>query len=258
MDFLGALPDLSLGLWLYALTITALAGFIKGAVGFAMPMIMVSGLGSVFAPEFAIAALILPTVASNVQQALRQGLRAALASVRAHWRFLAIGGICLLFSAQLVPYIDDRGFLAIIGVPVSLFGLSQLLGYRLRFRPEQRRPVELGIGALSGTIGGLAGVWGPPTVAYLTALDTEKTEQVRVQGVIFGLGSILLILAHTRSGVLNSETAPFSLVLCVPALVLMLVGQRFQDRLDQDRFRFWTLVVLIVAGLNLVRRALLG
>jgi uncharacterized membrane protein YfcA len=35
-----------------------LAGFVKGAVGFAMPMIMVSGLGTLLSPELAIATLI--------------------------------------------------------------------------------------------------------------------------------------------------------------------------------------------------------
>lgn len=253
---MDGLLALSPGLWLFAITITAIAAFIKGAVGFAMPMVMISGLGSVFAPEVALAALILPTVASNVLQALRQGFRAAWEAVRAHWRFMAVGGVMLVGSAQLVRLFDERVLLALIGVPITLFGLSQLLGFQLRIGPERRTIAEVSIGAVAGFVGGLSGVWGPPTVAYLTALQTEKTEQIRVQGVIFGLGSILLTAAHLRSGVLNEATIPFSLALCVPALAFMWVGQQFQDRLDQDRFRYWTLVVLIIAGLNLIRRAL--
>ena len=38
----------------------------------------------------------------------------------------------------------------------------------------------------------------------------------------------------------------------------MALGFRVQDRLDQARFRRWTLVVLVLAGLNLVRKALAG
>ena len=93
---------------------------------------------------------------------------------------------------------------------------------------------------------------------YLTALDTPKTEQVRVQGVIYGAGAVMLTLAHLRSGILTAETAVFSAVLCVPALIGMALGFAVHDRLDQARFRKFTLIVLVVAGLNLIRRALLA
>ena len=65
-----------------------LAGFVKGAVGFAMPMIMVSGLGTLLSPELAIATLILPTVASNLLQAFRTGIRAAYESAKKHRLYL--------------------------------------------------------------------------------------------------------------------------------------------------------------------------
>ena len=52
--------------------VAAVAGVIKGMVGFAMPMIMISGLGMILSPELALAGLILPTVLANGVQALRQ------------------------------------------------------------------------------------------------------------------------------------------------------------------------------------------
>jgi uncharacterized membrane protein YfcA len=44
----------------------------------------------------------------------------------------------------------------------------------------------------------------------------------------------------------------------VPALAGLWLGFRLQDRMDQNRFRRATLIVLVVAGLNLIRRGLLG
>lgn len=239
-----------------AVAITLLAGFVKGAVGFAMPMIMISGLGSFMAPELALAGLILPTLASNLWQALRQGARAALASAAVHWRYLAILLAMILVTAQFVTALPTHVLLLILGVPVSLFALLQLIGWRPHIHAGNRRAAELGVGAFSGAIGGLSGVWGPPTVLYLTALDTPKTEQVRVQGVIYGLGAVMLTLAHLRSGVLSAETAGLSLLLTVPALIGTWLGFAVQDRLDQALFRKLTLAVLVVAGLNLIRRAL--
>lgn len=111
---------------------------------------------------------------------------------------------------------------------------------------------------MSGAIGGVSGVWGPTTILYLTALNTPKSEQMQVTGVVFGLGSVMLTLGHLRSGVLNADTAPLSLAMVVPVMAGMALGLAVHDRLDQKRFRQATLVLLIVAGLNLIRRGLIG
>ena len=95
-------------------------------------------------------------------------------------------------------------------------------------------------------------------MAYLTALETPKAEQMRVQGVIYGLGSVALFGAHVNSGVIRGETLPLAVALILPAMAGMWIGGRFQDRIDQATFRRATLLVLFVAGLNLVRRGLLG
>ncbi len=107
-------------------------------------------------------------------------------------------------------------------------------------------------------MGGLSGVWGPPTVAYLTALKTPKHDQIRIQGVIYGLGAVALFGAHLSSGILNRETLTLSALLVLPAVLGMLVGFRMQDRIDQIVFRRATLIVLLLAGLNLIRRAIMA
>ena len=83
-----------------------------------------------------------------------------------------------------------------------------------------------------------------------------KQEQVRVQGVVFLLGAMGLTVAHLLSGILNAQTIPLSAALCIPAFAGMLAGFALQDRMDAAQFRRWTLVLLVITGLNLVRRAL--
>jgi uncharacterized membrane protein YfcA len=67
----------------------------------------------------------------------------------------------------------------------------------------------------------------------------------------------VLLLAHLRSGVLSAETAPLSLAMVVPTTLGLILGFAVGDRIDQKRFRRLTLIVLIVAGLNLIRRAMM-
>jgi len=237
--------------------VALLAGMVKGLVGFAMPTILLSGLGMFLSPELALAGLIIPTVVSNGIQALRQGPGAAVASVRQFRVFLGIGLIFLLASAQLVPVLPVSVMLLIIGVPVAGFAAVQLLGVHWTLQGQSRR-IEVALGAFTGFIGGLSGIWGPPTVLYLTALNTPRAEHLRVQGVIYGMGAVALLTAHIASGVMRAETLPFSVVLVLPALIGMWLGAHGQARIDQAGFRRATHIVLLFAGLNLVRRALMG
>lgn len=249
---LMSLPELCL-----AFAVAFLAGAVKGMVGFAMPMVLISGLSMMLPPQLALAGLILPTLVTNGVQALREGRAAAVASIRQFRVFLSVGLIFLLGSAQLIRLVPPQAFLLMIGIPVTFFAAIQLLGVKLSL--SERSPgIEAAIGAVAGFVGGISGVWGPPTVAYLTALNTPKSDQLRVQGVIYGLGALALVVAHIGSGVLRAETVPFSVALTVPATAGMWLGLRMHDRIDQATFRKATLLVLLIAGANLLRRGLFG
>ncbi len=244
------------GVLIAAALVAIFAGFIKGATGFGMPTIMISGLGSFLSPEIALAGLAVPTLVSNLWLAVRQGIPAAVASARTHRRYLITLCICLVMATQLVALMTPGTLFLLVGTPITAFAIIQLAGWRPKVDPENRRGAEYVMGVLAGGFGGLSGAWGPPTVLYLMAMDTPKQESVRVQGVLYGVGSILRVGGRLRSGVLNAETLRFSTALLVPATIGLLLGFILQDRLDQARFRKLTLIVLVVAGLNLVRRGL--
>ena len=217
-------------------------------------MVMVSGLSLMLPPDIALAALILPVLVSNLMQTLRGGAEGLWPLIVRFRFYLATLVVVLLAATQLVTVISDRAFFLVIGLPVTLFSLVQLAGWQLRLR-RQSRWTDFGVGAISGFFGGLSGVWGPPTVAYLTALDLAKAQHVRVQGIIYFSGSVMLMVGHLRSGIVNAQTFPLSVALLIPAVIGMLAGGKFQDRIDQKTFRRATLIVLLVAGVNLLRRA---
>lgn len=238
----------------FALGVGLFAGFVKGVVGFAMPMLLISGLSFVLPPDLALAALIPATLATNTWQAFRQGLRAAWATVKRFSVFLIIGFVMLMSSAQLVRVLDMRVLIGLIGAVITVFATLQLLGWRLHVAQRSLR-ADVMVGSVAGFIGGLSGIWGPPTVAYLTAVNTPKEEHIRAQGVIYGLGAYALALAHFQTGVLRAETLPLGLALVPTSLLGMAIGFRLQDRFSQTTFRRATLMVLALAGVNLLRRA---
>ena len=239
-----------------AMAITLFAGFVKGAVGFAMPMIMISAFSSFLPPEVALAGLIVPTFVTNLSQALRQGVQPALDTAKTYRRILIATLIFIVISSRFVHVIPQTLFLLLLGLPITAFALMQLAGMNLALRLEHRNRAEWILGAIGGLYGGVSGIWGPPLLVYLLSVKADKRETVRVQGVVFLLGAAVLFFAHLHSGVLNQTTLLFSALLAIPAQIGQFAGTRIQDRLDQSRFRAWTQILLVLTGLNLARRAL--
>ena len=241
-----------------AFAVTLSAGVVKGAIGFALPLIIISGLSLFLDPLVAVAGVILPALFSNIQQVGRYSRAEILDALKEHWRYILIVCVMILFVAQLITLVPERVFYLILGIPVVALSMIQLLGVRFHIPPARRRVAEWSIGAFAGGLGGFTGTWGPPTVLYLIALETPKARQLLVQGVVYSLGAAALVLGHLQSGVLNVSTAPFSALLLIPSFLGMRIGFLLGDRLDADLFRKITLIVLVVAGANLVRRGLFG
>ncbi|SDE37103.1 hypothetical protein SAMN05421538_10658 [Paracoccus isoporae] len=243
-------------LFWFVFAVTGIAGFVKGAVGFAMPMIMMSAFASVMSPQLALAALILPTLVTNIVQAGRQGVGAASGSIRRFRWHIAMVCIFIVVSALFVRSVPQSLMYLTLGVPIIAFAVWQLSGRPLRLPIGRTRRAEIWSGIIGGLYGGISGIWGPPLIVYLLSIGVSKTEQMRVQGVVFLLGAVVLFVAHLFSGVLNASTLPLSAILVLPGLAGMLAGLWVHDRLDVDQFRRWTLVLLVLTGLNLVRRGL--
>lgn len=239
-----------------ALTVTLFAGFVKGVIGFAMPMIMMSAMMAFLPAPVALALLIAPTFATNIAQALRQGPGAAVESA-GHFRLhIAAVLIALALSSRVVTDIPKALMSGLLGAPILAFALWQLAGRPMTLRIEHRARAEVISGLIGGLYGGISGIWGPPLIVLLLSLDIEKREMLRVQGVVFLIGSVALFMAHLTTGVLNSQTLPLTLLLVIPAMIGNQIGLAVQDRLDAGRFRRWTLILLALTGANLIRQAL--
>lgn len=245
------------GAFVAALAIALLAGFVKGAVGFAMPLIMMSAFSAFLPPELALAGLILPTLVTNTAQALRQGWAPAVETAVTYRRFLIGTVVFIALSAQVFKLIPQPVYLLLLGVPVTAFAAAQLFGLPLALPLRHRNRAEWALGMLGGLYGGISGIWGPPLLVFLLSTGVGKTEMVRAQGVVFLIGATVLLAAHLGTGLANAERLAFSAALVGPAMLGMALGYRVQDRLDQARFRRWTQGLLVATGLNLLRQALI-
>lgn len=251
--FSGGLSDQAFAA---AMVITLFAGFVKGAVGFAMPLILVSAFAVFLPQELALAGLILPTLTTNLSQAFRQGVAPAVETARTYRRFLIATVICIAISAPFADAIPRTAYLLMLGLPITVFAALQLMGRKLAIRLHHRDRAEWGLGVIGGLYGGVSGIWGPPLLVFLLSTGADKLQMIRAQGVVFLIGAMALLVSHLATGIANAESLGFSAALTVPALAGLYAGYWVQDLLDQARFRRWTQGLLVVTGLNMVRLAI--
>ncbi|TVQ56598.1 MAG: sulfite exporter TauE/SafE family protein [Rhodobacteraceae bacterium] len=233
-----------------------LGGFAKGLVGFALPVIAVSGLGQFLPAQEAVGLLIVPTIVSNFWQASRLGV-GPLVALAKDFRILVLTLLpMILLSAQLLVTMGDRPVFLALGLVVTVFVALQLFRVRLPDPRRAPRVTEAGVGLAAGFVGGLSGVWGPPIMMYLVARNMSKTDQMAAIGLLFLLGALALGAGHLHSGVLDARTAAVSALGVIPTAAGMALGLVLHDRMDAEAFRRATLFFLAATGLNLLRRGL--
>ncbi len=231
------------------------AGLIKGITGFAFPMIMFSGMSLFFDPADAVACLVLPLLAVNLIQSLQFGYRAAVREARASFLLAAALCICIALAAPLVTVLSPSALFAVLGPTITLVALIQLAGWRFTLPPRLHKTGAAVTGVAAGICGGFAGVWAPLIVLYLLALNIGRQRHILIQGVTYTAGSLVLIAAHFRTGVISPESLGLSGALIVPSLLGLGAGTWLLGRINRQRFVTVTLCVLVAAGMNLIWRA---
>ena len=228
-------------------------GFIKGAIGFALPIVTVTLISTLLPVQLTLAMITGPIVMTNAWQAATSG-HPGLA-FRRFWPLIAALLVCLWISASLVAELDQELLYTLVGVIVVIFTATSLFNANFTLGSRSEKWAGPLAGACGGLIGGASTIWGPPMTMYFVALRLPKDEFIRAVGLVWFIASIPLVVAYYRNGILNDETIPLTLLACLPTAGGMILGQVLRGRFNQELFRKAVLVTLLLLGLNLVRRA---
>jgi uncharacterized membrane protein YfcA len=232
------------------------AGTVKGTLGIGLPLVAVPLLATVLDLPTAIALMVVPVLTSNFIQAL-QGKR-KLATLRRFFPLLLTLIPGTIIAAQFVSSIDLRTGSLVLGVIVVLFSISQLVRVEFAISTTQERFLNPVVGLFAGFLGGLSNLFGPPLIMYLVALKLEKDDFVTTIGLLFIVAAVTLYATLATVGVLTFENAAGSLVAAIPVMAGVFIGTRLRNHIDQKTFQRILMIVLVIVGLNLIRRGLFG
>ena len=151
-----------------------------------------------------------------------------------------------LLLKWLPETIINRG----LGVLLVAFCVWSLLGRKTLDLKSPLWAWPFGFGA--GVMGGAVTATGPPIVLYSTTQGwTPEESRATMQG-FFLPNSIFILVSHWVAGMWTAEVL-WTYVLVVPICFLAIpVGAAMALRLSRRRFEFFTMLVLLGAGLLLV------
>ena len=142
------------------------SGTVKGFLGIGLPAAAMGFLTLVMAPTDAIALLIMPIIFTNVVQFARAPKRLEIAQ---RYKYFGATILVSIFVTSLFITSYPTALLTIaIGVAMIVFSANLLFGFTIPVGPGLRW--QVGVGLVSGVLGGLSSIWSPPVAMYLLSL----------------------------------------------------------------------------------------
>jgi uncharacterized membrane protein YfcA len=247
------LSDPQLIVWI---TLTFLVGgAVKGVIGMGLPTWSIGMLTAAIGLHPAMALMLVPTIVTNIWQALVGGhFRAVLMRV---WPFLLTATGAILVGAPALTRIHVSWLSALLGFLLAAYGLFGLLRPSLSLAGYSETRVGVIAGFINGFLGGMTGAFAVPGVPYLQALGLQRDQLIQAMGILFTLSTVALAVGLGGQKLLTFDLGLASTLAVFPALVGMAVGQALRRRIPEAVFRKVFLSALIVLGGYIVLRAFL-
>lgn len=219
------------------------AGLSRGFSGFGAALIVMPILAILYGPVEAVIVMTLlevPATALLLPTFIRQ----------ADWPSVMPLGLASLVTIPLggwmLVLLDADLMQQTIGVLVLIFAALLASGWRYRRPPSL--PVMIGIGGLSGFIGGAANMSGPLVVVFLLA-GQNTAHQVRA-GIMayFSFSTLLRVGVYSALGLYAVATLLLAATLTAPYLIGIWTGSRLFRGVSDRLFRVVVLTLVSVMG----------
>lgn len=232
------------------------AGAVKGALGLGLPTIGMGLLTLVMSPPVAAALMILPSLLTNIWQALDGGATRDL--LRRLWPMLATAFVVTALSSPLVVNASAATSGFWLGVALLAYAVSGLLNWKLPV-PDRAEPVMgIGIGAATGVVTGASGVFVLPSVPYLAGIGLERDRLVQAMGMSFTFSTFGLAIGLAAQGQMSAGATGASAFAVIPALVGMRIGSALRARISATTFRRLFFLLLGALGLQCIIAGLMA
>lgn len=224
-----------------------LAGVVKGVVGLGLPTISMAMLALIMAPAQAAALLIVPSLITNLWQARPWPTLLCIFRRIAPMQ----AGVCAgtLAGALWLGAPSGEWASVCLGLALVAYAAWGLFGSSPPSVPRQHEGA-LGavVGVITGVITAATGVFVIPAVPYLQALNLGKDGLIQAMGISFTVSTVALAAGLWLNGGYSPSAAGASVLMLLPALAGMALGQWLRAKLSARTFKLCFMVSLALLG----------
>nr|WP_245472324.1 sulfite exporter TauE/SafE family protein [Rhizobium jaguaris] len=230
------------------------AGIVKGVTGMGLPTVAMGVLGSLISPLAAATLLIVPSFVTNVWQLFAGPSFSSI--LRRLWPMMLAIIAGTVLGSSFIASSDTILTTATLGGALAFYSLYTLFARQLNVPMKIERWLSPSIGAATGLITGVTGVFTLPAVPYLQALGLSKDDLVQALGLSFTISTIALAAGIGAQGALQLDQMTLSVLAVIPALAGMWAGRFIRDRISPLTFRRGFLALLFLLGAEMAVRPL--
>jgi uncharacterized membrane protein YfcA len=235
------------------IVIFIVAGSTKGALGIGLPLVAVPLTAQFLELPAVVGLLAVPMVATNIGQALESG--GTLPALYRLWPMLGAIVLGTWAGVHFLVSIDRHLLNGVVGTILVVLAAWLLYQPRLELSQSTERWAGPLIGLFAGMFGGIAGMFGPPLIAYLVGLGLHPDTFVKYISILFLAATGTLLVALGGTGVLSMADFAISAAAMIPIQLGVVIGRWLRGRCPPNLFRGLVLCVLALGGLDMLRRA---
>jgi uncharacterized protein len=232
------------------------AAFVKGVIGMGFPVIAVPIAAQFLDPQTTVVAITIPAFLMNVSQVIQGGV-----SYTTFRRFLPTIGMAMpgsVMGTALLAKAPGSLIICMLGIIVTLYAALSLWRLQLVIQPSRERQIGAVVGLGAGLIGGATGMFAPPIVIFMSALQLPKTTFVSTVSLCFIAGQIPQLLGLLGFRLITGPRLSMAALACLVSVGGFVAGVRLQQAISQQVFAKVVLVVLLLVGINLLRVGVMG
>ncbi|HEX2889604.1 sulfite exporter TauE/SafE family protein [Vineibacter terrae] len=227
------------------------AGVVKGAAGMGLPPTAIALMTLALPLPEALALMTVPTLATNLWQAVYGGHFRAM--LRRFWLMGVLMAAGVLVSARALKSLGSPTSAGWLGVLLVLFAILALTAWRPHVAARHEPWANPLCGAASGLVGGITGIAAVPFLPYMQSLEIRKDELVQALGILFVVFTGALTLALWDVGALHKGNLASSALATLPTMAGVWLGQKLRLAISPEAFRRVFLVVLLGLGLHMAK-----
>lgn len=223
-----------------------LATFIQRVTGF--------GFGIVF---MTVAPYLLPTYGEATALSGLLALICALVTGLHYFKFIPWKKLTVIlltfvvvsfFAVKVVSIVDSHTLKHVLGVILILVSIwFFLFNDRIHIAPSSG--IQLAMGTISGAMGGLFGMQGPPAVIYFISCTDRKEEYMALTQTYFLIGNLMMTAYRAANGFVTPTVIKTWVPGIAAVLLGLLLGSRIYDRMPIGILRKFVYVFIGVSGI---------